>query len=32
MNTRIAAVVSGDLSIEEFEANICTDLNQYFNG
>jgi multiple sugar transport system substrate-binding protein len=31
MNTRMAAVVSGDLSIEEFEANICADLNQYFD-
>jgi multiple sugar transport system substrate-binding protein len=31
MNTRVNAVVTGDLSIEEFQANICTDLNQYFN-
>lgn len=32
MNTRVNAVVTGDLSIEEYEANICTDLNQYFDG
>jgi multiple sugar transport system substrate-binding protein len=31
MNTRVNAVVTGDLSIEEFQANVCTDLNQYFN-
>ncbi|MFC2153381.1 ABC transporter substrate-binding protein [Actinomycetota bacterium] len=31
MNTRVNAVVTGDLSIEEYEANICTDLNQYFD-
>jgi multiple sugar transport system substrate-binding protein len=31
MNTRVNAVVTGDLSIEEFEANICTDLNQFFD-
>ena len=32
MNTRVNAVGTGDLSIEEYEANICTDLNQYFDG
>ena len=32
MNTRVNAVVTGDLSIEEYQANICTDLNQYFDG
>jgi multiple sugar transport system substrate-binding protein len=31
MDTRVNAVVTGDLTIEEFEANICTDLNQYFD-
>jgi multiple sugar transport system substrate-binding protein len=31
MNTRVNAVVTGDLSIEEYQANICTDLNQYFD-
>ena len=32
MNTAVNAVVTGDLSIEEYEANICTELNQYFDG
>ena len=32
MNNRINEVVTGTLSVEEFEANICTDLNQYFDG
>ncbi len=31
MNTRVNAVVTGDLSIEEYQANICTDLNQFFD-
>jgi multiple sugar transport system substrate-binding protein len=31
MNTQVNAVVTGDLTIEEFEANICTTLNQYFD-
>ncbi len=31
MNTRVNAVVTGDLSIEEFQANICTDLNEFFD-
>ena len=32
MNTAVNAVVTGDRTIEDFEANICTELNQYFNG
>jgi multiple sugar transport system substrate-binding protein len=31
MNTRVNAVVTGDLSLDEYAANICTDLNQYFD-
>ena len=31
MNTRVNAVVTGDLSLEEYAANICTDLNQFFD-
>ena len=32
MNTAVNAVVTGDQTIEDFEANICTELNQYFDG
>ena len=32
MNTRVNAVVTGDLALDEYAANICTDLNQYFDG
>jgi multiple sugar transport system substrate-binding protein len=32
MNTAVNSVVTGDLAIEEFQANICTELNQYFDG
>jgi multiple sugar transport system substrate-binding protein len=32
MNTAVNAVVTGDLAIEEYQANICTELNQYFDG
>jgi multiple sugar transport system substrate-binding protein len=31
MNIRVGAVVTGDLSLEDYAANICTDLNQYFD-
>ena len=32
MNTAVNAVVTGDQTIEDFQANICTELNQYFDG
>jgi multiple sugar transport system substrate-binding protein len=32
METAISAVVTGDQTIEDFQANICTELNQYFDG
>jgi multiple sugar transport system substrate-binding protein len=32
MNTAVNSVVTGDLAIEEYQANICTELNQYFDG
>ena len=32
MVTAVNAVVTGDQTIEDFEANICTELNQYFDG
>ena len=32
MNTAVNAVVTGDQTIEDYQANICTELNQYFDG
>ena len=32
MLTQMGAVVTGELPIEEYQANICADLNQYFTG
>jgi multiple sugar transport system substrate-binding protein len=32
METAVAAVVTGDQTIEDFQANICTELNQHFDG
>jgi multiple sugar transport system substrate-binding protein len=32
MNTAVNAVITGDLALADFEANICADLNQYFDG
>jgi multiple sugar transport system substrate-binding protein len=32
MQTAVNAVVTGDTAIEEYEANICAELNQYFDG
>jgi multiple sugar transport system substrate-binding protein len=32
MTTAVNAVVTGDTTIEEYEANICAELNQYFDG
>jgi multiple sugar transport system substrate-binding protein len=31
MTTAVNAVVTGDTTIEEYEANICAELNQYFD-
>jgi multiple sugar transport system substrate-binding protein len=32
MDTAVNAVVTGDVDIADFQANVCTDLNQYFDG
>jgi multiple sugar transport system substrate-binding protein len=32
METAINAVVTGDQTIEDYQANICTELNQHFDG
>jgi len=31
MDAAVTAVVNGERSIDEFQANICTELNQFFN-
>ena len=31
MNNAVNAVITGDQSIEDFEANICAQLNEYFD-